>query len=159
MVIGVIILIELVRKDIVKLVKYMNKDLGNNIVISLAFTTASSLYFENYNIYDNLILYFGCLIILSLWSWLINKFIPIKITKDQDEILHPVTQLENTLHICNIEKHYGKKFNSKLIEKCDCGSTMFRIYNEDTEKGTYIQFICVKCNQKATGLEFNWRKL
>ncbi len=75
---------------------------------------------------------------------------PVQITKDTDEIIHPVTQIENTLHVVNIKKHYGKNYNPKLLEICSCGSTMFRIYNEDTPKGTYIQFICMKCNQKAT---------
>jgi len=82
-----------------------------------------------------------------------------RITKDSDEILHPVTQIENTLHVINIKKHYGKEYNPKLLERCSCGSTLFRIYNEDTSKGTYIQFICVKCNTKATGLEFNWKEV
>jgi hypothetical protein len=80
------------------------------------------------------------------------------ITRETDEIDHPVIQLENTLHVVNIQKHYGKEYNPKSLEVCSCGSTLFRIYNEDTEKGTYIQLICVKCNQKATGLEFNWKQ-
>ncbi len=96
---------------------------------------------------------------ISLWDWIVPNIFPReKITKEKDEVNHPVTQVETTLHIVNIQKHYGKNYNEKLVERCVCGSSLFRIYNEDTEKGTYIQLICAKCNQKSTGLEFNWKE-
>ncbi len=129
--------------------------------ISVFGTTAYLLFLNDgdYNIIDIIIIFIGSFLILSMWQWIISGAISKKIiTKDIDEIAHPVTQVENTLHVINIQKHYGKQYNPKLLETCSCGSTMFRIYNEDTKKGTYIQLICVKCNTKATGLEFNWKE-
>lgn len=111
------------------------------------------------NISDYIIIFIITFLFMSLWILFTSNFIKQKvITKTSDEIDHPVTQIENTLHVINIQKHYGNAYDPKLLETCSCGSTMFRIYNEDTDKGTYIQFICVKCNQKATGLEFNWKE-
>lgn len=123
-----------------------------NVVVASLFTI---ILFGFKNIFQIIGIFVGFIIISFIWSWLTNPKI---ITKESDESLHPITQMENTLHITNIQKHYGKNFEWNLIEKCDCGSTLFRIYNEDTDKGTYIQFICAKCNVKATGLEFNWKE-
>ena len=131
-------------------------------ILSAIGTTVYLLFFNqgDFNIIDIIVIFIGTFLILSLWHWITDGvFTKKNITKDTDEIDHPVTQIENTLHAVNVQKHYGKAYNPKLLETCDCGSTLFRIYNEDTEQGTYIQFICVKCNQKATGLEFNWKEV
>lgn len=98
------------------------------------------------------------IIVLSIFSFILvfvwYKFIILivkkqKITKETDEIIHPVTQSELILHMCNIQKHYGKSYDSKKLERCNCGSTIFRIYKEDTEKGINFQTICLKCNKKV----------
>lgn len=136
----------------------MNKNISN-IFIVLNITIFSAILYKNYNLYDNIIVFISGLIMFTIITKFLYYLKPKFITKDADEILHPVVESTTTiLHICNIEKHYGKMFQQKYIEKCSCGSTLFRIYNEDTEKGTYTQFICSKCNQKATGLEFNWKQ-
>ena len=137
----------------------MNKNIIPNILTALLLTIISALLLNNYKLEDNIIVFVGGFIMLFIWQWFINRMKPVRVTKEVDEILHPVTQMENTLHVVNVQKHYGKTYNPKFLEKCsNCGSTIFRIYNEDTNKGTYIQFICVKCNQKATGLEFSWKE-
>lgn len=123
-----------------------------NVIVASLFIT---ILFGFTNVFQIIGVFIGFVIISFIWAWLTNPKI---ITKESDEILHPITQIENTLHITNIQKHYGKKFKLNLVEKCDCGSTLFRIYNEDTDRGTYIQFICAKCNVKATGIEFNWKE-
>lgn len=128
-----------------------------NIFVAFIATLSSAFISNYYDIKENVILFVGVFILFCVWDWVMSLFTRNYITKNSDEILYPVTENITILHLCNIEKHYGKNFNLRLIEKCDCGSTMFRIYNEDTDKGTYIQFICAKCNQKATGLEFNWK--
>jgi len=134
---------------------YMN--ILNNILLALSATIFSSLIFPVGDILTIVVMFLATFVLFSLFRWFISSIKPAVVTKDSDEIVHPVTQLENTLHAVNLQKHYGKKYNPKLLETCSCGSTLFRIYNEDTDKGTYIQLICVKCNQKATGLEFNWK--
>jgi len=128
-----------------------------NIFVAFIATLSSAFISNYYNLKENIILFIGVFILFCIWDWVMSLFTKNYITKNRDEILHPVTETITILHLCNIEKHYGKNFNPRLVEKCDCGSTMFRVYNEDTDKGTYIQFICAKCNQKATGLEFNWK--
>jgi hypothetical protein len=135
----------------------MNKNILYNIIVALCLTLFSAFIVNNYNIEDNMIVFVSGFIMLFVWQYLLNRIKPIRISKDSDEINHPVTENVKILHICNIQKHYGKKYDKKSVETCDCGSILFRIYNEDTEKGTFIQFICAKCNQKATGLEFNWK--
>ncbi len=130
------------------------------IIFLLAYLASYELYIKNQN-FDSITLALMFIItysVFNIYLYLINNMKPIYITKEFDEMAHPVIETKTILHLCNIEKHYGKEFKPKLVEKCNCGSTIFRIYNEDTPKGTYIQFICVKCNQKATGLEFNWKK-
>lgn len=133
------------------------------IIMSLVGMISCIFIFNIYDTFQIIFIFIAYFVIISVvfWfiSWFMSSFISSRrITKESDEILHPVTQIENTLHITNIQKHYEKNYNVNLVEKCCCGSTIFRIYNEDTDKGTYIQFICVKCNTKATGLEFNWKE-
>ncbi len=128
-----------------------------NIIVAVILTAGSAYIFGNYDLNQNIIIFIGTFLMYYFWSGLLGQMRPVQITKETDEINHPVIENTTILHICNIKKHYGKKYDPKLIETCGCGSNLFRIYNEDTEKGTYIQFICVKCNQKATGLEFNWK--
>lgn len=135
----------------------MTKIIQNFIVAGLL-TLFSMIILENYDLYSNLIVFIGVFFMYYFWSWLMTQMKPRIITKESDEIEHPAIENTAILHISNIQKHYGKKYDKKLVETCNCGSKLFRIYNEDTEKGTYIQFICTKCNQKATGLEFNWKE-
>jgi len=130
----------------------MNKINILNVIVASLFIV---ILFGITNILQMLGITIGFIVVAFIWSWIIT---PKFITKESDEILHPITQIENTLHITNIQKHYGKKFKLNLVEKCSCGSTLFRVYNEDTNKGTHIQFLCAKCNLKATGLEFNWKE-
>lgn len=129
-----------------------------NICIALALVFSSMFISGNSDLYSNVILFIGAFIILCIFSWFMELMIPKYITKEIDETAHPVIETQTILHICNIEKHYGKSFYPKHVEKCECGSTLFRIYNEDTEKGTYIQHICAKCNIKSTGIEFSWKQ-
>lgn len=127
-----------------------NKTILSNIIISITVTIVYILFFNISNNISIALTFISSLILCTLWTYFVSVFKPIRITKDMDETLHPVIQTEKILHISNIQKYYEKEYNLKLVERCDCGSNLFRIYNEDTEKGTYIQFICAKCNQKAT---------
>lgn len=136
----------------------MNRNVVGNIFFAIIITISSALISGNYVLYDNIVLFIGVFIMLSIFSWFITIMTPIVITKESDEISHPLIENTTILHIVNIEKHYGKEFRKDYVEKCICRSTLFRIYNEDTEKGTYIQFICAKCNTKSTGIEFNWKQ-
>ena len=130
-----------------------------NIIIVLIFTVSYVViwgYSDLTQAATVFLITFGAILIFSYFG---DRMKITPITKEIDEILHPVTQIENTLHISNIKKHFGKQFDMKLVEKCSCGSTLFRIYHEDSDKGTYIQFICARCNIKATGVEFNWKEV
>jgi len=135
----------------------MNKNLIKNIILSALSVLVLSFTLEDFDIYKNIMLFFASFSFFCIWDYFLSNLSIKRITKEQDEILHPVTENTTILHLCNVQKHYGKKYHDRFVEKCDCGSTLFRVYNEDVDKGTYVQFICAKCNQKTTGLEFNWK--
>lgn len=106
---------------------------------------------------DMFIVLFISFVSCYLYDLFILKSITPRITKDIDEMIHPVTDTLKVLHLVYLEKHYGKQYNKKFVEKCSCGSTIFRVYNEETDKGMYIQHICALCNTKATGIEIEYK--
>ena len=134
------------------------KNILHTVFITLILTLISAYIFSDYNLENNIGLFIGMFIMYYGWSYFINLMKPRQITKNSDEFIHPVTENVTILHGCNIQKHYGKMFQQRNIEICICGSTLFRNYHEITEKGTLIQPICVKCNTKSTGIEFNWKE-
>jgi len=55
----------------------------------------------------------------------------------------------------------GRKFDwfdSECVERCSCGSSLFRIYNEPTNEGEYIQHVCAICNNRIGGFVNDFRK-
>lgn len=135
----------------------LSKNTLKSLLISSLITFVYILYYDIYDIIAIIAIFISSFVLVLLWLWAISILNPVKITKEEDEILHPVTETENVLHVSNIKKYYEKEYNPKSLEKCDCGSTLFRIYNKDIEKGTHIQFICAKCNKRRDGIEFNWK--
>lgn len=45
-----------------------------------------------------------------------------------------------------------EEFDQEKIERCpDCGSSLFRIYNEPVKEGLYEQMVCAVCNYRVGG--------
>jgi len=64
-----------------------------------------------------------------------------------------------TLTEYEVSKHFSN-FEQEHFERCpECGSSLFRIYKEPVEVGTYEQFICAICNHRYGGWLNDWKKL
>lgn len=45
-----------------------------------------------------------------------------------------------------------EEYEQENIERCpDCGSSVFRIYNEPVKEGVYEQMVCAVCNHRVGG--------
>lgn len=50
-----------------------------------------------------------------------------------------------------VGEHFDE-FEQEHLERCvDCGSSLFRIYNEPVKEGTYEQMVCAVCNHRVGG--------
>lgn len=51
-----------------------------------------------------------------------------------------------------VGEHFLDTFEQENLERCpDCGSSIFRIYNEPVKEGRYEQIICAVCNHRLGG--------
>lgn len=56
-----------------------------------------------------------------------------------------------TLKESTLAEHFDE-YEQENIERCpDCGSSLFRIYNEPVKEGQYEQMVCAVCNHRFGG--------
>ena len=57
-----------------------------------------------------------------------------------------------TLSELAVSEHFPDNFEQENLERCpECGSSLFRIYKEPVQEGTYEQYICSICNHRFGG--------
>ena len=55
-------------------------------------------------------------------------------------------------------EHFDE-FEQEHLERCpDCGSSLFRIYNEPVKEGQYEQMVCAVCNHRVGGWLNDFKK-
>lgn len=57
-----------------------------------------------------------------------------------------------TLTEIAVSEHFVESYEQENLERCpECGSSLFRLYNEEVPEGRYDQFICAVCNHRWGG--------
>ena len=66
-----------------------------------------------------------------------------------------------TLSELAVAEHFQQEpcFEQENIERCpECGSSLFRLYNEPVPEATYTQNICAVCNHRVGGFVNRWKE-
>jgi len=80
------------------------------------------------------------------------RIIKKKIIKRSEDKKEMIKYIEEKVLKESILANHFQEYEQENIERCsDCGSSIFRIYNEPVKEGKYEQMVCAKCNHRVGG--------
>jgi hypothetical protein len=54
---------------------------------------------------------------------------------------------------CMCAEHFSLSYDQENLERCsNCGSSLFRNYNEPVQEGSYVNQVCAVCNERLGGI-------